>query len=142
MFKGQYVVFNLDDENFAVDITKIKEIINIGMISKVPDVPDFIEGIINMRGNIYAVINLRNKFHFQKKQFDENTKILLVNVNGMMVGIIVDGVTEIIKVEEEDIDNTPQVISNVSGDFIQGVVKKEKDIAMLLDVDKVIGNAA
>jgi purine-binding chemotaxis protein CheW len=142
MFKGQYVIFSIENENFAVDITKIKEILNVMEISKVPNVPDFIEGMINMRGNIYAVVNLRSKFNFPKKQSDQDSKILLVNIDGMMVGIIVDGVTEIIKIEESDVDNAPQLISKVNGDFILGIIKRDTNIAMLLDVGKVIENVA
>lgn len=142
MFKGQYVIFSVENETFAVDITKIKEILNVMEITKVPNVPDFIEGMINMRGNVYAVVNLRSKFHFPKKQADHDSKILLVNIDGMMVGIIVDGVTEIIKVEETDVEKAPQLISNVNVDFILGVIKRDTNIAMLLDVEKVIENAA
>lgn len=142
MLNGQYVVFKIEDESFALDITRVKEIIKPIEIAKVPNVPDFIEGMINMRGHVHAVINLRNKFHFSKKEFDDNTKIILVNMNSMLVGIVVDAVTEILRVEDADIDKTPEVISKVNVEFIKGVIKKEKNMVILIDVDKVIDAAA
>ena len=142
MLSSQYVVFKIDNENFALDITKVQEIIKPVEIARVPNVPDFIEGMINMRGKIHAVINLRSKFHFAKKQFDDNTKIILVNMGLVLIGIIVDAVTEILKVEEQDVDKTPEIISKVNDEFIKGVIKNGKDMVILIDVDRVVDSNA
>lgn len=142
MATKQYVVFNIEDENFALDIEKVKEIIKPVEIARVPNVPDFIEGMINMRGKIHAVINVRSKFKVPKKDFDEGTKIILVNMNSMLAGVIVDGVSEIIRVEEEDIEKAPEIISKANPEYISGVIKKEEKMFIILDIDRVIDSAA
>lgn len=142
MSNSQYVVFEVENECFALDISKVKEIINPLEFAKVPNMPDFIEGMINMRGNIYAVVNLRNKFHFPRKQLDENAKIILVNIESQLVGVLVDSVTEILRVEDGEINETPELISKVDAEFIKGVIKKEKNMVILLDIDRVIDSAA
>lgn len=142
MFSGQYVVFKIDNEEFALDVNKVKEIIKPIEIARVPNVPEFIEGMINMRGHVHAVVSLRNKFHFAKKQFDDSTKIILINMDSGLVGVIVDAVTQILRVEEEEIENTPDLISKVNSEYVKGVIKKSGQMIILLDVERVIDNAA
>jgi len=142
MATKQYVVFGIEDESFALDIEKVKEIIIPVEIAKVPNVPEFIEGMINIRGKIHAVVNMRSKFKIPKKDFDEGTKIILVNMNSVLAGIIVDGVAEIIRVEAEDIDKAPEIISKANPEYINGVIKKEGKMVIILDIDRVINSAA
>lgn len=138
----QYVVFEIDDESFALDIEKVKEIIKPIEIAKVPNVPEFIEGMINMRGKIHAVVNVRSKFKIPKKEFDEGTKIILVNLNSMLAGIIVDGVSEIIRAEDGEISDVPDLITKANPEYIKGVIKKEEKMFIILDIDRVIDSAA
>ncbi len=141
-FVGQYVVFKIENEDLALDVSKVKEIINPIEIARVPNVPDFVEGLINMRGSVHAVVNLRKRFHVEGKKFDDHTKIILINRQEQLVGIVVDAVTEIIKVEEGEIDKVPDVISKVDAEMIQGVIKKGKRMVILLDIDRIIDSAA
>ncbi|MGE5329691.1 MAG: chemotaxis protein CheW [Deltaproteobacteria bacterium] len=142
MAAKQYVVFGIEDESFALDIEKVKEIIKPVEIAKVPNVPEFIEGMINMRGKVHAVINIRSKFKIPKKDFDEGTKIILINMNSMLAGIIVDSVSEIVRVESEDIGDTPEIITKANPEYIKGVIKKEGRMVIILDIDSVIDSAA
>jgi len=142
MATKQYVVFKIEDESFALDIEKVKEIIIPVEIARVPNVPDFIEGMINMRGKVHAVINVRSKFKIPKKEFDEGTKIILVNMNSMLAGVIVDGVSEIIRAEDEEIEQAPEIISKASPEYIKGVIKKEGKMFIILDMERVIDSAA
>jgi len=142
MATNQYVVFKIEDENFALGIEKVKEIIKPVEIAKVPNVPDFIEGMINMRGKIHAVVNVRSKFKMPKKEFDEGTKIILVNMNSMLAGIVVDGVSEIIKAEDDQIEQAPELISKANPEYIKGVIKKEDKMFIILDMDRIIDSAA
>ncbi|MGE5474101.1 MAG: chemotaxis protein CheW [Ignavibacteriales bacterium] len=142
MATKQYVVFGIEDESFALDIEKVKEIIKPIEIAHVPNVPEFIEGMINMRGKVHAVINIRSKFKIPKKEFDEGTKIILVNMNSMLAGIIVDGVSEIVRVDDQDIGETPEIITKASPEYIKGVIKKDEKMLIVLDIDRVINSAA
>ncbi len=137
MSEKQFIIFNLGEEEFGVEVTKLKEIIKPPKIVSVPDTPAFIEGIINLRGEIHPIFNLRRKFGFAEKPFDENTKILIVNANDNKVGVVVDEVSEIIRMDDTDIEETPELVSKISGEYISGVGKKDDRMVMLLNLDIV-----
>ncbi len=139
MAEKQLIVFNLGEEEFGVEVTKLKEIIKPPRIVSVPDTPAFIEGIINLRGEVHPIFNLRKKFGFVEKPFDENTKILIVNVNDNKVGVVVDEVSEIIRLNDDDIEKTPEMVSKVSGEYISGVGKKDDRMVIMLNLDIVLG---
>lgn len=134
----QFVIFNLNQENFGVEITEVKEIIKPVQIYKVPNTPEYIEGLINLRGKVHTVFNLRKKFSLPAREFDDNTKIIVVNVNSIMVGFIVDEVNEIIRVEDEDIEAAPQDITALNRRYISGIAKISEKIVILLDLARVL----
>lgn len=138
MASHQFVIFNINGENFGIEITQVKEIIKPMEIFKVPNTPDYIEGLINLRGKVHTVFNLRKKFNLPALAFDDNTKIIIVNVNSMMVGFIVDEVNEIVRVEDEDIENTPQAIASANSRYVTGVAKIGERIILLLDLSKAL----
>lgn len=142
MATKQFVVFKIEDEEFALDVSRVKEIIKPMEIAHVPNVPDFIEGMINIRGKVYAVINIRSKFKMPKKEFDENTKIIFVNIGEILAGIVVDAVSEIIRAEEDEIDRTPEIIEQAHNEYIAGIIKKEEKMFMMLDITSVFDSAA
>lgn len=138
MANRQLIIFNLGQEEFGVGIEQLKEIIRPQKIVSVPNTPAFIEGIINLRGEIYPIFNLRKKFGFPDKAFDDNTKIIIVNVNNMKVGFVVDEVSEIVRLEEENIEQAPKLVSGVNRKYISGVGKIEERMVIILELDLVL----
>lgn len=138
MATKQFVIFNINNENFGVEIIQVKEIIKPMEIFKIPDTPEFIEGLINLRGKVHTVFNLRRKFHLPSLEFDDKTKIIIVNVNELMVGFIVDEVNEIIRVEDEDIENAPPSITTLNKKYINGIAKVGDKVIILLDLSQVL----
>lgn len=134
----QFVIFNLHSEDFGVEITQVKEIIKPLEIFKVPDTPEFIEGLINLRGKVHTVFNLRKRFGLPAKEFDDNTKIIIVSVNSLSVGFIVDEVNEIVRIDEENIETTPQIITSLNKKYLSGVAKLDDRIVLLLDLGNVL----
>lgn len=135
----QLVVFSLAGEEFGVHINKVKEIIRWEEVTRIPNTPSYIKGVINLRGNIIVVNDLAMKLGLQSKAVDDNTRILVVEVGNNTVGMIVDSATEVLRLEGEKIRNAPSVItSNINQNYIQGVgLLSEKRLLTLLDLSKV-----
>lgn len=134
----QLVIFNVGGEEFGVDVSHVNSIERPLKIFKIPNVPEYIEGLINLRGKVYSVINLRKRFNLPLKEFDDFTKIIMVNVNSTIVGFIVDAVSEIIKVEDTDIEDTSSILDGNRKRFINGVAKVDDRVIMLLDLNMVV----
>ena len=131
----QLVVFNIDNEDFGVEITQVNEIIRPVEIFKVPNTPDFIEGLINLRGKVHTVINLRKRFKLTPREFDENTKIIISSVNSLVIGFIVDEVKEIIRLEDEDLESAPSALTGLKRKYINAIAKSGEKIVLLLDLE-------
>jgi purine-binding chemotaxis protein CheW len=138
MANRQLVILNLNEEDFGVEITQVDSIIKMQEIYKVPNTPPFIEGLINLRGKVYTVFCLRKKFGMPDKPFDGNTKIVIVNVNSIMVGFIVDEVKEILTFEEADVEPAPDFIKELDRKYLTGVAKKGDKIVLILDLKQVL----
>ena len=137
----QIVIFNLGKEAYGIDIKKVVEIVLHQEIRHVPDAPSYIEGIVNLRGDIYPIYNLRTRFEMESKEADENTKIIVIRTPEMNVGFIVDSVSEILNVPIRNIEDAPNIISSKDdGRYIQGVAKEENRIIVLLDIDKLVSD--
>lgn len=134
----QLVICQLSNEEFGIEISKVQEIIRIPDITSLPQAPCYIEGIINLRGSIIPVINLALRFNLPREDLDERSRIMVVEIDNMVAGIVVDAVTEVMRISTEDIDPAPEIIaSKVSERYIQGVGKIDKRLLILLDIDKV-----
>lgn len=138
MATKQEVIFKLDGEEYGLDIMKVYGIEKYQQVTKIPNTPEYIEGIINLRGEVHPIYNLRKKFKMAEKQIDDETKMIIVNSNDMMVGFVVDAVTEIRYIEEEDIKPAPKLISGIDRKYIVGVGKVEERMIILLDVDLIL----
>ncbi len=134
----QLVVFNINDELFGVDVSQVNIIERRMDIFKVPNTPEFVEGLINLRGKVYTVFNMRKRFGLPAKEFDDNTKIIMVNTGAAVVGLIVDGVNEIVKIEDQDIEAAPAVLEDVKRKFINSIAKAGNRIIMLLNLETVL----
>lgn len=134
----QLVVFQLIDEEYGVEIGKVQEIVNLGKITRMPKAPDFVEGIINLRGGVVPIIDIKKRFDLATKEHDEKTRIMVVLIEGQAMGMIVDSVSEVLRLSKEDIEPPPPIMGDISSDYIKGVGKVGDRIVTLLDLDKVL----
>jgi purine-binding chemotaxis protein CheW len=136
----QIVTFRLGEDEFGADIMNVKEIIRVPEITKVPNAPVYIEGACNLRGNVLPIIDGRSRFNMNKKANDENSRVLVIDLNGKATGVVVDKVSEVMRVNTADIEDAPQIVKNVDSDYINGVVKLDNGnrLVMLVDVAKAV----
>ncbi|KXS46372.1 MULTISPECIES: chemotaxis protein CheW [Methanohalophilus] len=134
----QVIVFNMGEERYGVDISQVKEIIKPPKITRIPNSPDFIEGVTNLRGQITTIINLRKRFGKETKETDNETRIIVIEYENVVIGMIVDSVNEVKYLSSNDIDELPDIItSRDESKFLTGVGKLEDGLLTLIDLDKV-----
>ncbi|MFP4164070.1 MAG: chemotaxis protein CheW [Chitinispirillaceae bacterium] len=140
--EGKYLTFRLADEGYGLEILKVQEIIGMMSITRIPRTPEFIRGVINLRGKVIPVVDLRLKFGLDKKNDTQKTCIIVVQVTKdeqeVTMGIIVDEVSEVLDIEAKQIEPPPSFGATVDTDFILGMGKASQKVVMLLDVDKVL----
>ncbi len=134
---GKYLTFSLDGEEYGVQILTVREIIGIVDITCVPQMPTFVKGVINLRGKVIPVIDLRLKFQMEEADYTDQTCIIVVDV-GVLMGIIVDTVVEVLDIPSKDIDPPPPLGSNVDTSFVMGMGKVKDEVKILLDIEKVL----
>lgn len=134
----QIVIFKLGNEEYGLDIKKVVEIILHQEIRKVPDVPKHIEGIVNLRGDIHPIYNLRTRFNMEAAVADEHTKIIVIRTVERNIGFIVDSVSEILSIPNGEIQDAPSIVNTGAAGYIQGVAKQDKRLIVLLDIDKLV----
>lgn len=134
----QLVVFELADENYGLDITTVESIIKMQAITKMPHAPSFVEGITNLRGTVVPVMDLRRRFGLESKVVDRDTRIVVSNMNGMQVGIIVDEVSQVLRIQDEAIEPPPPMSTTINSAFIMGIAKLDDQLVILLDLEKVL----
>lgn len=142
---GKFLAFKLEDEIYGIEILKVQEIIGLMKITKLPKTPEYIEGVINLRGKIIPVIQLRAKFNMNDKAATEKNCIIVVrnsqNAHQSIIGLLVDEVSEVLNVLPEQIEDPPSFGSKVDMEFIQGIGKIGQKVVMLLDIEKVLNVA-
>lgn len=137
--KDQYLTFEIDNEEYAISIAYIKEIINIDkVITKVPETPHYVDGIYSLRGDIISVINVRKRFMKPVKPFDELTCIVCVEYGGYLLGLIVDSVKEVLYIYEEDIIIPPSAKLSYSNQFIKNIGKVGEKVKLILDLERFL----
>lgn len=141
----QYLTFTLADEVFAVDVARVREILEMPGITKVPQVPDFMRGVINLRGCVVPVIDLRLKFGLQATAQTVNTCIIVVEVamddENIILGALADSVQEVIEMEQSRIEAAPHIGTHLKTEFLKGMGKHNERFVMILDIDKVFSDA-
>ena len=137
MAEVQLVVFNLCNEEYGVDIMQVKEIVNYMVPVKVPNAPEFIEGIINLRSEIIPIINLKKRFNIEGQEIEENKRIIVMNINEKKVGFVVDEASEVISIENESIEPAPDIVTGVDRKYITGIGKSGERILIILELDKL-----
>lgn len=135
----QLVIFSIGDEEFGVDISQVREIVRLIPITYLPKAPEFIEGVVNLRGQVVAVIDLAKRLVISAKQRGDNTRIIIVEIEGLTMGMIVDSVSEVLRLSSEQIEDVPSVIqTEVQEHYIYGVGKLKDRLLVLLDLKKVL----
>ena len=138
----QLVTFTLRNEEYAVDILNVQEINRITEITQVPNAPFYVEGVINLRGKVMPVINLRKKFGLEDKETDDTSRIIIMDIQGVTNGLVVDSVSEVLRIPSDIGEPPPPMSSDMSYKFIKGVAKLEDRLIILIDIDMLLGEAA
>lgn len=137
----QYLTFKLDEERFALDVAKVREILDFTTITRVPQTPSFMKGVINLRGSVVPVIDMRLKFGMSETEKTVNTCIVVVEVEfeneTIILGALADAVQEVVEMEPEQIEPAPRIGTRLNTDFIRGMGKRDNEFIMILDIDKI-----
>jgi len=134
----QLVSFKIGSEEFGVDILKVREIIRMVAITKVPQAPSFVDGVINLRGKVIPIVDLRKRFNLEAKEYDKNTRIVVVDIVGNIMGMVVDSVSEVVRLPSNTIEPPPEIVTGINSEYINGVAKLDNRLLIFLDLSKVI----
>ena len=139
---GKYLVFQLDREEFGVCVLKVREIMGLQEITAVPQTPAYVKGVINLRGKVVPVIDLRAKFGLEQAEYTQRTCIVVLEVaaagRSVMMGVIVDGVSEVLNVQDNEIEDPPEFGAGTKVPFVLGLAKVKGKVKILLDIDKAL----
>lgn len=138
--KDKYLTFSLDKEEYGIEIKYVREIVGLPEITKIPEAPPYIKGIINLRGNIIPVLDVRARFKKTEIEYNERTCTIVIEVNKNAVGLIVDTVAEVLSIPERDVVTPPQLGNKYQSQFIKGIGKVGGKVKLLLDCEKLLNN--
>jgi len=138
ILKDKYLAFRLGDEDYALDIACVTEIIGMQPINRVPDMPGYIKGVINIRGRVVPVMDVRLRVRMDERAYDTRTCIIVILLNGNNLGLIVDRVSEVVYMPEEDIEARPTISMKVRDQFIRGMGKVNGQVKMIMDVNRLL----
>ena len=138
---GEFLSFTLGEEHYGVDILKVQEIRGYDAVTKVPDAPEYIKGVINLRGTIVPVIDLRLKLRLREARYDSFTVMIVLNVDERVVGIVVDGVSDVVPLAADQIRPTPEFGAAVDTRFISGIGTLDEQMLILLDIETLLDSA-
>ena len=134
----QIVVFELAGENYGLDISTVEGIIKMQTITKMPQAPLYVEGITNLRGVVVPVMDLRRRFGLPAQERTKDTRIVVVYINSTKVGMIVDGVSQVLRIQDDTIEPPPPMVTTINSAFIKGIAKLDNQLVILLDLTKVL----
>ncbi|WP_434356275.1 chemotaxis protein CheW [Parasalinivibrio latis] len=136
----QWVTFQLEDETYGINVMQVREVLRYTEIAPVPGAPDYVLGIINLRGNVVTVIDTRSRFGLVPGEISDNTRIIVIEAETQTVGILVDSVAEVVYLKSSEIDTTPSVGTDESAKFIQGVSNRDGKLLILVDLNKLLSD--
>jgi len=136
---SQYLTFTLGHEEYGVEILKVQEIKGYSAITPIPNTPPYIKGVMNLRGTVIPVVDLRSKLSMAEAEYNQFTVIIVVNVGAKVMGLVVDSVSDVLNIPKEDIQATPDFGAQVDARFINGMAKAGEKLVVLLDIEKVLG---
>lgn len=136
----QLVTFSIGGEEFGVEILKVQEIVRSMEMTRVPSAPAFVEGVVNLRGRVIPIIDMRKRFGLERKDHDSRTRIIVIDMNGVVTGFVVDSVSEVLRLPRNTIEPPPPVVAGIESDYISGVGKLEDRLLILLDMDSLLSS--
>ncbi|MDX1302331.1 MULTISPECIES: chemotaxis protein CheW [Photobacterium] len=136
----QWVTFQLEDETYGINVMQVREVLRYSEIAPVPGAPDYVVGIINLRGNVVTVIDTRSRFGLMQGEITDNTRIVIIEAEKQVIGILVDSVAEVVYLRGSEIDSTPSVGTEESAKFIQGVSNRDGELLILVDLNKLLSD--
>ncbi len=136
--KDKFLTFKIGDEEYAVEISCVIEVIGMQKITHVPDMPLFVKGVINLRGQVIPITDIRMRFGMETREYDDRTCIVVVNVSDTFVGIVVDTVSDVLDMPEETVSQPPKINQKPGSRYIQGLGKVGDDVKIILDVQKLL----
>ncbi|KLV05853.1 chemotaxis protein CheW [Photobacterium aquae] len=136
----QWVTFQLEDETYGINVMQVREVLRYSEIAPVPGAPDYVLGIINLRGNVVTVIDTRARFGLMPGDISDNTRIVIIEAEKQVIGILVDSVAEVVYLRSSEIDSTPSVGTEESAKFIQGVSNRDGELLILVDLNKLLSD--
>ena len=136
----QWVTFQLEDETYGINVMQVREVLRYSEIAPVPGAPDYVLGIINLRGNVVTVIDTRSRFGLMPGEISDNTRIVIIEAEKQVIGILVDSVAEVVYLRSSEIDSTPSVGTEESAKFIQGVSNRDGELLILVDLNKLLSD--
>ena len=135
---GMYVTFNINNETYGIDVNRVQEIIGVIPIAHIPNAADYLKGVINLRGRVVPVIDVRIKFRMGVRDFDSTTVILIVELNGSSIGLIVDSVADVLDIPPESIHDYSGADAKIKSDSIKSIASYNDNLILILDLDKMI----
>lgn len=138
--REQFVSFMIENEYYGVEILKVQEIVGMTRITSVPNMAHYMKGVINLRGKVVPVVDMRLKFNMDERDYDAVTVILIVEVKGREIGMIVDSVSDVVDIPREQIQKTPHFKANIDTNYIKGIGNMNDMLVILLDVDKILSS--
>lgn len=136
----QWVTFQLEEETYGINVMQVREVLRYTEIAPVPGAPDYVLGIINLRGNVVTVIDTRSRFGLMPGETSDNTRIIVIESERQVIGILVDSVAEVVYLRSSEIDTTPSVGTDESSKFIQGVSNRDGKLLILVDLNKLLSD--
>ncbi len=136
----QWVTFQLEEETYGINVMQVREVLRYTEIAPVPGAPDYVLGIINLRGNVVTVIDTRSRFGLMQGETTDNTRIIVIESERQVIGILVDSVAEVVYLRSSEIDTTPSVGTDESSKFIQGVSNRDGKLLILVDLNKLLSD--
>ena len=134
----EFLTFVLGDESYGLEILKVQEIRGYDTVTKIANTPAFIKGVINLRGRIVPIVDLRIKFHLSKVDYDEFTVVIILNLSGRVVGMVVDGVSDVMNLQASQIREVPDIVSKINTSFITGLASIEEKMFILVDIERLM----
>jgi len=134
----QLVSFNIGEEEFGVDILKVQEINRMVEVTRVPNAPEYVDGVINLRGKVIPIIDLRRRFGMPRKEKDKNSRIIVVELTGKVLGFVVDAVSEVLRIPGSVTEPPPSIIAGIKAEYITAIGKLENRLLILLDLERVL----
>jgi purine-binding chemotaxis protein CheW len=138
---SQYLTFRLAEEEYGVEILKVQEIKGYSAVTPIPNMPAYLKGVMNLRGTIVPVVDLRSKFTMAETDYNQFTVIIVVKVGAKVMGLVVDAVSDVLNIPKADVQPTPDFGSQVDARYINGMAKAGEKLVVLLDIDRVLGSA-